>query len=480
MLPQLAYVSVFLCCLVLGRFTQAALGQGKLEIQSGDRIIFVGDDLMEVNELNRTPTFPVLVETFLTVRYPSLKVSYENTAWAGDVGERVSLRLDRDVLSRKPTVVVICLGMNDTKYSTYEGHEQFLEEYKGHLASIVKRCKEAGTRVWLVSPPGAWEESGQRLRLQRDARVDYVDLAAVNYNATLARYVQVMQEIARQQGVGFVDWFSPMRVERERLKFNKALNNEFYMASEPRVPRTAGQLIAATALLKAWGAEPIDAEIRVNWLTGSIEATSRMGDAPKALEANLTVHADGRRVIEVKGLPLAWPIPGARTSMSEAQTASEELSKIRLFVEHAPAMGLQFVREAADEVPGADLTIPAAQAEQGYNIAAMPLLQISHESNELARYITFKGTYLFNAWRKLELNPPVELELVEPQRRLAAVWREYAAAYEKLIAASPKHYTLQCSLSEAQPKPKEEPAATRPTSTAPRTIAPPLVAPPRN
>ena len=43
-----------------------------LVLQDGDTIVFVGDELTDTPDPRRNGNFPVLVETFLTVRYPGL------------------------------------------------------------------------------------------------------------------------------------------------------------------------------------------------------------------------------------------------------------------------------------------------------------------------------------------------------------------------------------------------------------------------
>lgn len=73
---------------------------------------------------------------------------------AGISGNRVpdlQARLDRDVLSRKPALVVIYIGINDVWHSQ-SGNGTPADRYESGLRDLIARIQAAGSRVLLCTP----------------------------------------------------------------------------------------------------------------------------------------------------------------------------------------------------------------------------------------------------------------------------------------------------------------------------------------
>src|SRR5690349_10486018 len=96
-----------------------ALPAAPFELQSGDRVLFIGDTFFE-----REVDFGH-IETRLTAAFPNLNVTYRNLAWSGDTptgrsrasfdwnkseGEWLK-RVKEEVSLVKPTVAVLSYGM---------------------------------------------------------------------------------------------------------------------------------------------------------------------------------------------------------------------------------------------------------------------------------------------------------------------------------------------------------------------------------
>ena len=420
---------------------------GPLALNDGDVVVFCGDELTETPDPQRGVTFPVLIETFLTVRYPDLRVRYHNAGWAGDSATRVGLRLERDVLTRKPTLVVICLGMNDPQYYPFGEKPGLLETFRKELTGIVKRCRDTGARVWLVSPPSVKEKKGQTARVQRDGKPFFVDLAALSYNKTLAQVTAAIKQIAEDNDAGFVNWFEAMTAARQGIRPDQ---DDFYARRETRLPQAHGHALAAARLLEAWGAKPIHATIELDWKTG--KAKVEVADTePNPASAAVTITDDGQRILDVKGLPLPWPVPGTRTSGLQPHWEAARLSQIIFKMTDPPKLGIKLAREAADAGTKGNVTITAAQLKSGFNLAAVSPVHSIKEVQDLLKWIRLKNTYQYSIWRRLELAPPQEPELAEPQKQLIGAWASYATGYEKIIARYPKTFDAKLILAEATP-----------------------------
>src|SRR4051812_26910478 len=107
-------------------------------LKSGDRVVFFGDSITDQR------LYSVLTETYVATRFPKLDVSFVHSGWGGDKvsggsGGPVDLRLQRDVIAYKPSVMTIMLGMNDGQYraETEENDQTFFKGYR-HIVDSVK------------------------------------------------------------------------------------------------------------------------------------------------------------------------------------------------------------------------------------------------------------------------------------------------------------------------------------------------------
>jgi lysophospholipase L1-like esterase len=68
--------------------------------------------------------------------------------WAGPI----EVRLQRDVIAHRPTVVTIMLGMNDGGYKPYD--QATFDTYASGYRRIVARLKESlpGVRITVIKP----------------------------------------------------------------------------------------------------------------------------------------------------------------------------------------------------------------------------------------------------------------------------------------------------------------------------------------
>jgi len=75
----------------------AAMAQGQFQLKDGDRVVFYGDSITEQR------LYTTFVETL-------------RDRVTGGGGGPIDVRLKRDVIAYKPTVMPIMLGMNDGNY----------------------------------------------------------------------------------------------------------------------------------------------------------------------------------------------------------------------------------------------------------------------------------------------------------------------------------------------------------------------------
>ena len=107
------------------------------ELKDGETIVFLGDS---ITQQGAGPT------GYVTVFREAIEKARPNSGikviGAGIGGHKVpdlEARLDKDVLSHKPNVVVIYIGINDVWHSK-NGRGTSVEKYEAGLRSLIKRC----------------------------------------------------------------------------------------------------------------------------------------------------------------------------------------------------------------------------------------------------------------------------------------------------------------------------------------------------
>ena len=405
----------------------------------------------------------------MTARYPELHARYINVGWSGDTVSRALLRLDRDVLSHAPTVVVVCLGLNDPEYLPLSPDR--LAAYRQDLTRLVEKCRQAKARVWLVSPPCVDEEKGRKVRIQRAGRPGMTDLKAINYNAALAACAAAMKEIALQADSGFADWFTESLNAQSRGRQTDA---DFSLTSNGLAPTDRSHALAAATLLRAWGAPPIEVHIDLTWATAETKVTTHL---PGSAVTNTDINAAGERRITLQRLPLPWPMAGGQAGFLGADWEAARMCRFMLRIADAPERGVSLRADWAQGAVAHDQPVPADQLRAGFNLASTEVLNSAKEISELFQLIGTKNYYHYGTWRKLALSPPKEAELVEAHRKLIEAWNSYVAGTEKIIQNQPRTFGLQLVLAEAVPVEKlPTHQADRPVSTA--TASAPMPPPP--
>ena len=431
---------------VLALLPPVAAEAADLAIRNGDVMVFLGDAITEEYQGRGAAdrvSYPTHVESFLTVRYPDVRVTYYNVAWSKVSAAADTLgRLERDVLPLKPTVAVMCFGMQDGALGPV--NEAVLNAHKAAMTGLVKRLKDAGCRVYVLSPPSI------------DAATT---TTAADRNDSPAAYAEAQKAIAAAHGAEFVDWFTASREARAKAVVR---NPNFYFTRDGIHHTTRSLALAATLLLKAFRAEPIDVRITLDWKENVLECNVD--------GARLTIGEDGRRTVYVPNVPLPWPTFMGRMEGLGSDWEAAEWCRYLLTIRNSPP-ALMLAQEAgARQVP-----MMAVQLTEGYNLALLEPLRSLEAAVDLANLIRRKNYTRVHCWRDQELEPVKEKELIDAQKTLIEAWNKYFVGYNERIANSPKSFDLVFDVSAIPTMPPPTaPAATRPLPmvTPPASTAP--------
>jgi len=172
LLPILLAISLVGC-------TESDSGSLKAGFESGKyrTIVAFGDSIVEGYQ--QPEGWPEILGRELTLRYPG--VSVVNAGVSGDTAAQGLARLDRDVLSLQPDLVLISFGLNDMKNGEPVG--RFITK----LDSIIDRIKATGSNVILLTTTRLQKGAGMVARFSPD------------------EYNEAIRKIAEDRGVLLID-----------------------------------------------------------------------------------------------------------------------------------------------------------------------------------------------------------------------------------------------------------------------------------
>lgn len=121
------------------------------------KIVFLGDSITEgcfeiiekadggFDGVTDSPSgYVSLTEGRLKERFPGMDIDVINAGIGGNTSGDGLARLQKDVISHKPDIAVVCFGLNDMGLS--------LEEYKNNLCEIFRQLKAAEVKTVFMTP----------------------------------------------------------------------------------------------------------------------------------------------------------------------------------------------------------------------------------------------------------------------------------------------------------------------------------------
>lgn len=119
------------------------------QLKDGETIVFLGDSITQAGagETGYVTLFRKAIEQ----KRPGSGIKVIGAGISGNKVPNLEDRLDRDVLSHKPNVVVIYIGINDVWHSK-NNQGTPIDRFESGLTKLIERCNKAGARVILATP----------------------------------------------------------------------------------------------------------------------------------------------------------------------------------------------------------------------------------------------------------------------------------------------------------------------------------------
>ena len=174
-----ALVSILLLSLVMHA------NAGAEGLQKGDRVVFLGDSITQ--GCAGPGGYITLFRAALEKDHKDLGVEVIGAGISGHKVPDLEKRLDRDVIEKKPTIVVIYIGINDVWHSQ-SGKGTPKDAYETGLKSLIQRITKAGARPVLCTPSVIGEK-----------------LAGNPLDTMLDEYAQISRNVAKETKTQLID-----------------------------------------------------------------------------------------------------------------------------------------------------------------------------------------------------------------------------------------------------------------------------------
>jgi lysophospholipase L1-like esterase len=413
---------VLLLLAALLALASAALAQGKFSLKDGDRLVFYGDSITDQR------LYTTFVETYVVTRFPRLKVWFVHSGVGGDRvtggwAGPIDVRLARDVIAYKPTVMTIMLGMNDASYRGWD--DAIFKTYTTGYQHIIDTMKRAlpGIRITVIQP-SPYDD------VTRPPNIDD------GYNAVLIRYGQFVKELGEREQLLVADLNAPVVSMLEKAK---AMDAELAKKIiEDRVhPGEGGHLIMAEALLKAWNAPATVASVEID------AAAQRVAQSENAKVTALQAGSNLSWTEADDALPLPLPLPldkdfkdiGLAIRSSDFVQALDQ-EPLKLTGLTAARYGLKIDGEKVGDYT-------REQLAQGINLALAPTPMIKQASRVYDLTLKHNDIH-FARWRDVQITLQ-DYKFVGEQAAVDALDKlEKEVVQEQRVAAQPipRHYEL--------------------------------------
>jgi isoamyl acetate esterase len=157
-------------------------------LKKGEKIVFLGDSITAGGVAPKG--YVTLIKNALAEKHKDLGIEIIGAGISGNKVPDLQKRLDKDVLAKKPTLVVIYIGINDVWHGENDPAKgTSKEKYEEGLKEIIGKIKDAGARVVLCTPTVIGEKKDGANKL--DSKLD--------------EYAEISRKVAKVTGAQLCD-----------------------------------------------------------------------------------------------------------------------------------------------------------------------------------------------------------------------------------------------------------------------------------
>lgn len=171
--------------------------------QKKTKVIFFGDSITELGvKKDRYTGYILKMDSMLKEQKKNDQYELIGSGISGNKVYDLYLRLEEDVLSKNPDVVVIYVGVNDVWHKTLLGTGTDPDKFEKFYLAILKKLKEKNIKAILCTPAVVGEKTDMSNQLDGD----------------LNRYSNMIRDMAKKNNLVLVD------LRQKFLDYNRANN----------------------------------------------------------------------------------------------------------------------------------------------------------------------------------------------------------------------------------------------------------------
>ncbi len=189
--------------------------------QKKKKVIFFGDSITELAvKRDRYVGYILKMDSMLKVEKKNDQYELIGSGISANKIYDLYLRMEDDVLSKNPDVVVIYVGVNDVWHKTLLGTGTDADKFEKFYQAIIKKLKDRNIEVMLCTPAVVGEKNDMSNPLDGD----------------LNRYSNIIRDLAKKNNLTlidlrkkFFDYLSknnPENKEKEVLTYDKVHMND--------------------------------------------------------------------------------------------------------------------------------------------------------------------------------------------------------------------------------------------------------------
>jgi lysophospholipase L1-like esterase len=220
--------------------------------KAGDRVVFTGNSITDGGH------YHAYIWLYYLTHFPNRRMQFFNAGIGGDVALQMYERLDGDVFAKKPTVVTLTFGMNDTGYQNLKGPKAD-SVYAAKVAESLKNFA-------LISNKLGQYPAVRKIMIGSSPYDETTKIKAaplLKKNAAMRLIAAKQQAEAIRQNWDYVDFGAPMTAINQR---GQQTDSTFTLEGSDRIhPTNDGQMVMAYVFLKAQGLAGSDvANVAIN------------------------------------------------------------------------------------------------------------------------------------------------------------------------------------------------------------------------
>lgn len=166
------------------------------------KILFFGDSITELGV--KENGYISLMSDRLSKTKKSEKYQLIGSGIGGNKVYDLFFRMEKDVLTKQPDVVVIWIGVNDVWHKSMFGTGTDLNKFESMYTGIIQRLQKTGTKVYCCTPACIGEKTDHSNAQDGD----------------LNEYSKVIRKIAAANNAGLID------IRKTFLEYNLKHNSE--------------------------------------------------------------------------------------------------------------------------------------------------------------------------------------------------------------------------------------------------------------